>query len=295
MKRYDLCIIGAGPCGLSAAINASSEGLDTLLIDADKEVGGQSRYSAAIENFIGFPSGITGEQFSHFALKQARKFKTQVLTGHRVASLSADEKDRVVTTSEGLNAVARCVLIACGLQWRKLEIDGADEFQNSLLYGGMKSLAPHYSKKQVLIIGGGNSAGQAAIRWAKYANVSLVVREPLEHTMSHYLIQSIAEMSISVLVGRELKRLLGEAGHLKTCILDSGEMLCDAVIPMIGSVPQTGFALDVCNCDEHGYIIDGKLPGFLAAGDCRKDSIKRIAVAVGEGSSAIANVHKYLN
>lgn len=294
MTRYDLTIIGAGPAGLSAAINASSEGLSVLLIDSQKYVGGQSRYSSAVENFLGFAHGVTGEQLSHIGERQARKFGANLALGHAVASVSTDGSDKVVTTAQGLSAVSRALLISSGLQWRELEADGAKDFASHLLYGGMKTLAPHYAKKHVLILGGGNSAGQAAIRWSRYAQVTLAAREPLKQTMSTYLITTIQSSNVRVIEGHSIQRMSGENGKLATCTLDNGDVPCDAVIPMIGSVPKTEFCRAVCECDEHGFLITGKLPGVFIAGDCRKDSVKRIAVAVGEGSAIVPQIHKYL-
>lgn len=296
MKRYDLIIIGAGPAGLSAAVNAGSEGLDVLLIESTDKVGGQSRFSAAIENYLGFHRGITGEQFANAALRQCKKFKIKILFNHPVTSITIDGKDRIVVVSDTLYAVGRSVLICCGLEWRRAQIDGITEIPRSVLYGGNKDMARFFKGKKVIILGGGNSAGQAAIRWRQYADVKVVARQPIEKTMSQYLVDEINGFNLPVYIGAELTQVISEHGRAKTCVFKGAPTQpCDLIIPMIGSVPNTAFVSEVCDCDEAGFLLAPKVPGIFCAGDCKRDTTKRIAVAVGDAAGQIQEVHRYLS
>lgn len=292
-KRVDICIIGAGPGGLSAAVNASSEGLSTLVLDAASHVGGQSRYSAAIENYLGFPKGITGQCLANRARKQVLKFGGEIRLKSPVNQITFDGKDKGVETPEGW-VVCRSLVLACGLQWRNLEAIGTEKFGPYILYGGDKNRARHHKGKQVVIVGGGNSAGQAAIHWSRYADVTLTAKYPLEKTMSQYLIDRIEEKGIRTVIESKLEGLHGDEEGLKRCELTAEHVPCDAVIPFIGAHPKTEFAREVCECDGSGYLTKPKCPGVFVVGDCRAGSIKRVAVAVGEGAAAIGGVHQYL-
>lgn len=292
MNPIDLVVVGAGPGGLSAAINGASEGLSTLVLDAASHVGGQSRYSAAIENYLGFPRGITGEQLAHRAGKQVKKFGGEIRLSSPVKSIQLDGGLKGLEVG-GEWIECRALVIACGLSWRELDVEGSEKYAQSILYGGDKNRAPHHKGQRIVIVGGGNSAGQAALRWSQYCEVTISAKYPLEQTMSQYLIERIRERGIPVLIESKLERLDG-GDSLQSCTLTNGEVPCDAVIPFIGAEPKTDFARGICECDGNGYLTNPKCPGVFVVGDCRAGSVKRIAVAVGEGANSIGGVHGYI-
>lgn len=301
ITRRDVIIIGAGPAGLSAAVNAASEGLSVTIIESQKKVGGQAKFSSAIENYLGFPSRITGQQLAMRAARQAAKFGAEILVQSEVRGISTEGADRIVTLADGRGAmVARSIIVACGLQWRILGAHGEDKFGRNVFYGGDKNLAHHYRGKDVIVVGGGNSAGQAALYWARFARrVTLVARHSLDSTMSAYLSERLgAAENVEVVTGASVESLVGSGAALEVCGIKgkgwSGSARCDVVLPLLGSIPRTEFARGVCHCDEDGYLLEARVPGVFFAGDCRKGGAKRIAVAVGDGSQCVSAVHEYL-
>lgn len=287
---YDLAIVGAGPSGLSTAVNAASEGLRTVLLESNQHVGGQARYSTAIENYLGFPKGLTGIQLASRALSQALKFGAEMRLGKRVTRISVENGIKHLLLQDTRlqemleDVLARAVVIACGLRWRRLQHTG------NILYGGDRHLARRYRGKDVAVIGGGNSALQSALHWAKFANVRIAARRPLEDTASRYLIDRVRRAGIPVITGTELNGIEGA-----TCNFRHGKEPCDAVIPFIGAVPDAAFAKDVCRCSPEGFLIEGNTEGVFCIGDCREGSVKRVANAVGEGSAVLPRVHEYLS
>jgi thioredoxin reductase (NADPH) len=326
---YDLAIIGAGPAGLAAAVYGASEGLRTILIEREAP-GGQAATSSRIENYLGFPTGVSGDELGARALQQARRFGAELLVARHVVGLdpAAAGADPAVLLDGGDRVRARSVILAMGVAWRELEVPGADALiGRGIYYGAARTEALSSQGQHVFLVGGGNSAGQAAMFFANYAHkVSLLVRGPsLNESMSHYLIQQLATKSnIEVCTGCRIVRVEGEH-RLEAIViehLDTGELVREptsAVFVFIGADATTEWLPDAFIRDEHGYICTGRdvmdlvaknqgswlldrdpflletsVPGVFAAGDVRHGSIKRVASGVGEGSMAIAFVHQYL-
>ncbi|GCE22337.1 FAD-dependent oxidoreductase [Dictyobacter kobayashii] len=323
---YDVAILGAGPAGLAAAVYGASEGLRTLLIDREAP-GGQAGTSSRIENYLGFPSGLSGEELSHRALLQARRFGAEIIVARCVEgiTLEADPHTIILDGDERINA--RAIVIATGVNWRRLAISGVEKFVGrGVYYGAARSEALSTSGKDVYLIGGGNSAGQAALFFANYASsVTLLVRgDSLEATMSHYLIEQLAlKANVVVQVHCEVVTARGK-DHLESIVVrdrQSGTEQThntDALFIFIGANAQTAWLPAAISRDEGGYILTGQdvladkaaekhwplkrnpflletsVPGIFAAGDVRHGSIKRVASGVGEGSMSIAFIHQYL-
>jgi thioredoxin reductase (NADPH) len=320
---YDLIVIGAGPAGLAAAVYGASEGLRTLVIEP-LAPGGQAGSSSRIENYLGFPSGITGADLGRRAHAQASRFGaefvTQRATGMRVAG-----QYRFVQLSDGREISSHCILLAPGVQYRKLEIPGADRLTGAGIYYGAALIEARACEgEETYMVGGANSAGQAALYFAKYATkVTMLVRgEGLSATMSKYLIDEISRTSNIVIEARtQVLEALGD-GRLESLRLHgpAGESQVPAtsLFVFIGAVPVTAWLPPCVLRDDKGFILsgsdlrkDGKLPdvwretrepylletsvpGVFVAGDVREGSIKRVASAVGEGSIAVQFVHQYL-
>jgi thioredoxin reductase (NADPH) len=325
LSEYDLTIVGAGPAGLAAAVYAASEGLRAVAIEAVAP-GGQAGTTSMIENYLGFPQGISGSELATRATAQAKRFGAEVLLGRRLADISRDGPNYVAHLSDGTTVRSRSTLVASGVDWRRLEVPGIDELLGSgVYYGAGPSEAVTCSGCQVAIVGGGNSAGQAVIRFSRYAaHVTLLVRGgSLEASMSQYLISQLKDLeNVEVLTNTEVISLESD-DHLRALMISSGgtviRLSVDTLFVCIGGVPRTQGAANVgVALDGAGYVhtgadlsssagaLDGwplprqplpletNLPGLFAAGDVRSGSIKRCAAAIGEGSMAVALVHQRL-
>lgn len=302
---YDIAIVGGGPAGLSAAVNAASEGLATAVLEGSGNLGGQASFSSRIENFLGFPLGLSGQDLTKRAARQAKKFGASCCTSSEIVDISLEGKFKCLETSSGLSVVAKTVLIATGLSWRKLSLTGNDLLGKGVHYGASLEDAVLYRDKLIFIVGGANSAGQAAMHFAKYARrvVILVRGLKLELGMSQYLVDRIYRQdNISVQTEAQLVSTFGENILEKIIVKNKdGENECpaDGVFIFIGAEPKTAWLNQSLACDDKGYVHTGhdfstSIEGVFAAGDVRQGSVKRIAAGVGEGSAAISSVHMYL-
>jgi len=321
-KNYDVVIIGGGPAGLAAAVYGASEGLSTLLVER-KAPGGQAGTSSRIENYLGFPNGISGDDLSQRAFRQAIKFGAEVVLTREVQVIMP-QPDGVYTIGlDGGDRVdTKTVILATGVDWRRLEADGVDRFiGRGVLYGAARTEAPTVAGKHVFIIGGGNSAGQAALFFADYANsVTMLVRgQDLKSSMSQYLIDQIALVP-GIRVETETQVVSADGTDCLKAIetRKNGDPVirraADALFVMIGADAVTNWLPPQLQ-RENGYIRTGRevsdqpgwaanrapflletnLPSFFCVGDVRYNSIKRVSSSVGEGSMAIAFVHQYLS
>ena len=318
---YDVVVVGAGPAGLAAGVYGASEGLRTLIVEAEAP-GGQAGSSSKIENYLGFPAGLSGEELGKRAFLQASRLGAEFLT-QEVACIRTDNQYHIVQMRDGREVTCFVCLIATGVSYCKLEIPGADRFSGAgMYYGAAQTEAAGCAGEQVYIVGGANSAGQAAMHFSRYADkVHMLVRgTSLTKSMSRYLINQIESTSnIVVEAGTEIVGMEGD-GHLERIRLatSSGEIERDAssVFIFIGAAPKTGWLPKEIACDPKGFILAGpdlktkscrpwnlprdpylletSVPGIFVAGDVRFNSVKRCASAVGEGSIAIQFVHQYL-
>lgn len=323
---YDLIIVGGGPAGLGAAVYGASEGLKTLLVER-QAIGGQAGQSSRIENYLGFPDGVSGAQLTERARRQAGKFEAEVLTTREVTGLRADGSARTLTFADGGQISAHSLVLATGVAYRPLVADGIAELTGSgVYYGSAATEGPSCAGTDVYIIGGANSAGQAALFFARYAKrVTLLVRgDSLESSMSYYLIQQLNRTAnVSVRTRCQVVGAEGN-GHLQAitiCDSKSGEtqsVECGYLFIFIGAEPRTDWLGDAVARDERGFVYTGpdlltngarpagwnrerdpfylecSVPGIFAAGDVRANSVKRVASAVGEGAMAVSLVHRYL-
>lgn len=323
---YDVTIIGAGPAGLAAAVYGGSEGLNTLLIEK-RAPGGQAGTSSRIENYLGFPNGLSGAELSRRAITQATRFGIEFLSPQEVKSITIQDQYKILELVDGSTVNTKSIIITTGVDYRKHPARGMDNFTGAgIYYGAATTEANACKNQQVYIVGGGNSAGQAAMYLSKFAsNVFIVIRKPdLTSSMSHYLIEQIASTpNIEVLGGTEIEEVMGDDRLNKIYLknLQNGELTTkksDALFIFIGAKPQTSWLeLDMLK-DEKGYLETGTallkysqfkkiwkrerepflletcIPGIFAAGDVRAGAMNRVASAVGEGSMAIKFVHEYL-
>jgi thioredoxin reductase (NADPH) len=321
---YDLVVIGGGPAGLGAAVYGASEGLRTVLVEK-KATGGQAGTSSRIENYLGFPDGVSGAQLTDRARRQAQKFGAEVLTARDVVGLEARGSSRVITFGDGSEIAAHSVILASGVNYRALDAEGIEELSGrGVYYGSAATEAPECKGEHVYIVGGANSAGQAAVFFSRHASdVTILVRgESLESSMSHYLIEQIAGIgNIHVRTRTTVKQAHGD-GHLERLTLcengvtetvESGHLFI-----FIGAAPRTDWLGDDIHRDDHGFVrtgpdllaagqrprgwpldrdphyLESSIPGVFVAGDVRSQSVKRVASAVGEGAMAVTLVHRYL-
>jgi thioredoxin reductase (NADPH) len=319
--HYDLVIVGGGPAGLAAAVYGASEGLRTVMVEREAP-GGQAGQSSRIENYLGFPTGISGSDLARRATDQARRLGAELLTVQDVRGLRVEGAGRVLELDGGKTLSANCVLIAAGVSYRQLDAPGFSEYTGAgIYYGAALSEARACFEQHVVVIGGANSAGQAAVHFSKYAaRVSMLVRaDSLAKSMSRYLIGQIeAIANIEVRTGAEAVAAEGSDGRLRALRIrtrDGGETPedVDACFVFVGAVPRTdwlegvlarderGFILAGTEVREHGwplrrdpYVLETSVPGVFVAGDVRARSIKRVASAVGEGSMAVSLIHEYL-
>ena len=325
LPEYDLTIVGAGPAGLAAAVNAASEGLRTVVVEAVAP-GGQAGTTSMIENYLGFPTGISGSELATRATVQARRFGAELLLARPLVDVMADGPGYVAGLSDGTLIRARAVLLASGVEWRRLDVPGVDDLLGAgVYYGAGPSEALACTDSQVVVVGGGNSAGQAVVRFSRYAqHVTLLVRaRDLGTSMSRYLIDQVSAIpNVDVRVRTQVAAL--EAGErLRAVMMRSGDsaepvsLPADALFICIGGAPRTDGAAGVgLVTSTAGYLMTGRevahepgsnwplpreplpletnLPGVFAAGDVRCGSVKRCSAAIGEGSMAVAQVHRRL-
>jgi thioredoxin reductase (NADPH) len=324
---YDLVVVGAGPAGLAAAVYGAADGLKTLLVEREAP-GGQAGRSSRIENYLGFPVGLSGGDLARRAITQARRLGVEILTPQAVSGIRAEGPSRVVKMADGSEIAARSVLIASGIAYRKLDIPGSEP----LLGAGVHYYAPmseaiNYRDGEVYIVGGANSAGQAAMFFSKYAKqVTMVIRgDALSTTMSQYLEDQIAATkNIAILVNSNIVEVSGDGHCEKVTICNSktGEkktVPATALLIYAGALPHTDWLAGVVERDELGYIVSGQhlangetrrpkgwgaqrdpfyletsVPGVFVAGDVRHRSAKGVTSGVGEGAMAVKLIHEYL-
>lgn len=323
---YDLAIVGGGPAGLAAAVYGASEGLRTILIEREA-TGGQAGTSSRIENYLGFPRGVSGSDLAHKAYEQAIKFNVEILTPAEVVSVKLQDQYRILQLSDGSEISCHALMIATGVSYRRIDVMGCDELTGAgIYYGAAMTEAPSVTGQDVFIVGAGNSAGQAAMYFSKYAQtVYMVVRgDSLGKSMSQYLVDQIeATANIKVLLFTEVMAVHGE-NHLQAVTLintqtrETEKYDAAALFVFIGAQPRTDWLEGIVERDPHGFVItgndlmrDGKMPkgwkldrppylleasvpGIFVAGDVRHHSVKRVASAVGEGSIAVQFIHQYL-
>ena len=322
---YDLVIAGAGPSGLAAAVYGASEGLRTLLLDRHAP-GGQAGTSSKIENYLGFPSGVSGSELTRRAVAQAQRLGAEMVVPLEVTGITIDGGYKHLTLSDGREIVTRTVLAATGMEYREHPAPGVRELTGAgVYYGAATTEAQVCSNQRVLVIGGGNSAGQAAMYLSRYATeVQIVIRrDSLRDTMSQYLIEQIEKTpNIRLRVRTALERVAGtdrvERVSLKNEDGSSAEEGADAVFIFIGTRPRSGWLPEDVLRDDKGFVLTGRelsadaryprtwkerrepmlletsVPGIFAAGDIRAGAMNRVASAVGEGSMAVKFVHEYL-
>ena len=317
---YDLVVLGAGPAGLAAAVYGASEGLDTLVVEA-RSIGGQAGTSSMIRNYLGFHRGISGGELAHRAWQQATLLGAEFIFTNRGTALTAESEHHVLTLDDGSQVAGQAVILATGVTYRHLDIPELDRLVGAgVFYGAAGVMAPAVAGEAVFVVGGANSAGQAALHLAKYAaRVTLLIRGvSLAAGMSDYLVRQI-EATPNVAV-RLLTRVAGGRGdtRLESLTLEDDqaqqqEVSAAAVFIMIGAKPHTDWLAPVLSLDKDGFVLTGReisgsnwahrrepypfetsRPGVFAAGDVRHGSVKRVAGAVGEGSVAVGSVHRYL-
>jgi thioredoxin reductase (NADPH) len=324
-RLCDLIIVGAGPAGLAAAVYGASEGLDTMVLDS-VATGGQAGLSTRIENYLGFPAGLSGAELADRAVLQAEKFGADVCVPGEAVSLARQDGFQTVTLSDGTTMTGRAVVIATGVRYRRLRVPDIERFEGKSVYYAATLVEAHLCTGQpVVVIGGGNSAGQAAVFLAARASaVRMVVRDSdLGRSMSRYLIDRLQRLpGVEILLSSEVRRLDGGHALERVEIEDirSGERRwvdAQGVFVFIGAEPHTRWLGADLGVDEHGFILTGRdaVPavgdrdsssrrrllfestrdGVFAVGDVRAGSVKRVASAVGEGSMAVRLVHEYLD
>jgi thioredoxin reductase (NADPH) len=319
---YDLVVVGGGPAGLAAAVYGASEGLKTVLIERTA-TGGQAGQSSRIENYLGFPDGVSGGQLADRARRQAEKFGAELITARKAVGLEVNGSARTVRFADGGSIDSRAVILATGVSYRPLSADGCDRLTGAgVFYGAASHVATECAEEEVYIVGGANSAGQAAVNLSSYAkSVTLVVRGPsLESSMSYYLIQQVEAIdNINVRTCTVVTEVCGD-DHIEKLVLqdqrtgETEEVTCARMFVFIGAEPRTDWLKGVVARDDHGFVLAGpnlknvcgwtldrpphhletSVPGVFVAGDVRADSAKRVAAAVGEGSMAVMLVHRYL-
>ncbi|HXP37951.1 MAG TPA: FAD-dependent oxidoreductase [Solirubrobacteraceae bacterium] len=318
--HYDLVVVGGGPAGLAAAVYGASEGLKTLMVEREAP-GGQAGQSSRIENYLGFPAGLSGSDLARRATDQARRLGAELLTVQEAVGLRVEGAARLIELSGGEVLSASCVLVASGVSYRQLDTPGFAELTGAgVYYGAAMTEARACADQHIVVIGGANSAGQAAVYFSKYAaSVTMLVRGPsLAASMSHYLIEQIAALAnVHVRTGTTATAAEQHDGHLTSVHVagpDGEQTLpADACFVFIGASPRTDWLDGVIARDERGFILAGRdaqtagwslerdpfvlettVPGVFVAGDVRARSIKRVASAVGEGSMAVSLIHEYL-
>ncbi|HEY2570271.1 MAG TPA: FAD-dependent oxidoreductase, partial [Solirubrobacteraceae bacterium] len=318
--HYDLVVVGGGPAGLAAAVYGASEGLKTIMVEREAP-GGQAGQSSRIENYLGFPAGLSGSDLARRATDQARRLGAELLAVQEAVGLRVEGSARLVALSGGEQLSASCVIVASGVSYRQLDTPGFPELTGAgVYYGAAMTEARACANQRIVVIGGANSAGQAAVYFSDYAaDVTMLVRGPsLEASMSHYLIEQIAGLeNVHVRTGTSATAAEQQDGKLRRVRIagPGGEetLDADACFVFIGASPRTDWLDGVIARDERGFILAGRdaqadgwplerepallettVPGVFVAGDVRARSIKRVASAVGEGSMAVSLIHEYL-
>src|SRR6059058_550029 len=307
-EEVDLLVVGGGPAGLAAAVYGASEGLDTLIVEGTA-LGGQAGLSRRIENYLGFPAGISGTELTSRAISQARKFGARPATPYRAIALEPGDGRHVVRLEEEHEIAARAVVLATGAAYRRLSLDGLADYEGvSVFYAAGPPEAQLCGASRVAVVGGGNSAGQAAV-WLVRGGALVTLlhrRADLRETMSEYLIRDLERYGVAVRDQSEIARLHGEGGHLDGVTLADGERLAVSFLFLfLGAQPCTDWLDDAVARAADGFILTGdaagadnlletSVPGIFAAGDVRSGSSKRCAAAVGEGSMAVQFVHQHL-
>jgi thioredoxin reductase (NADPH) len=324
---YDLAIIGGGPAGLAAAVYGASEGLHTVMVEREAP-GGQAGMSSRIENYLGFPAGLSGGDLARRAVVQARRFGVEILAPQEAVNMRSEGPYRIVKLADGNEISCHALMIATGVQWRRLDAPGIDRLQGAgVYYGGGATEALACKDEMVYIVGGANSAGQAAMNFAKYAQkvVILVRGESLSSTMSQYLIDQIKETpNIQLWTHAGVAEVHGETHLEEISVLCSDtnkieRVPASSMFIFIGALPRTDWLGDAIERDERGFILTGpdlmqggehpkkwaidrdpflletNVPGVFAVGDVRHGSVKRVASGVGEGSVAVQFIHQYLS
>ena len=321
---YDLVVVGAGPGGLAAGVYAGSEGLRTVLIEREAP-GGQAGTSSRIENYLGFPAGLSGDDLARRAVAQARKFGVEILTPQEATGLRLDGPYKILTLSDGAELSCHVLMLSLGVSWKRLPAEGADRLTGAgVYYGSAQTEALFAGGKTVYMVGGGNSVGQAAMHFAGHADrVVLLARgDSLAAKMSHYLVTRIEETAnIEVRLGTEVVRC-GGSERLESLDLKGPDGSVETVpaeylFVFIGAVPRTEWLDGQVALDERGFILTGpdldrerhladwplkrdpymletSVPGIFASGDARHESVKRVASAVGEGSVSVSFMHRIL-
>ncbi len=321
---YDLVIVGGGPAGLAAAVYGASEGLRTVLIEREAS-GGQAGQSSRIENYLGFPTGLSGADLARRAIAQAQRLGAELLTAQEVVAIEAHGPSRVVRMADGTEIGCHAILIATGVSYRRLEAEGVERLTGKgIYYGAALGEAPYFSGRPVVVVGGANSAGQAALHLANTARVTIAHRgDTLAKSMSRYLIDRIeSNDNIDVRLETEVVEAHGEENLDAVTLEASGErerVAADGMFVFIGAEPHTawlgrlvarsarGFVLSgpqVAHLENAGappwplerppYLLETNVPGVFVAGDVRDESIKRVASSVGEGAMAVSFIHAYL-
>lgn len=324
---YDLAIVGGGPAGLAAAVYGASEGLHTVMIEREAP-GGQAGMSSRIENYLGFPAGLSGNDLARRAVVQAQRFNVEILSPQEVTGMRTEGSYRIIKLADGSEISCHALMIASGVQWRRLDAPGIDRLQGAgIYYGGGSTEALSCKDETVYIIGGANSAGQAAMNFAKYAKrVTMVVRgSSLASTMSQYLIDQIkATPNIEIWAHASVAEVHGQTHLEEVSVLCSDtnkieRVPASSMFIFIGALPRTDWLGDLVERDERGFILTGpdlirdgdrprgwtldrdpflletNIPGIFAVGDVRHGSVKRVASGVGEGSVAVQFIHQYLS
>jgi len=323
---YDLIVIGGGPAGLAAAVYGASEGLRTILVER-YATGGQAGTSSQIENYLGFPTGVSGADLARRATIQAKRFGTEILTAQDVVEIKRNDPYRVVKLSDGSELSGYAVLIASGMEVRRLDVPGLEALVGAgVFYGAALTEAAAYRDRDVFVVGGANSAGQGAMFFSRNAkNVTMLIRGPsLSASMSQYLVDRIADTkNVRVLPNSVVKGVKG-TDHLESIFVENvethetTEYPAAAMFIFIGTAPRTGMVAGLVERDPQGFILTGRdlmidgrpprewpllrdpflfetsVPGVFAAGDARRGSGKRVASAVGEGSATVSMIHEYL-
>src|ERR671914_481853 len=324
---YDLVIVGGGPSGLAAAVYGASEGLKTVLIEREAP-GGQAGTSSRIENYLGFPAGLSGADLSQRAVAQARRFEVEILTPQEVAEVRVEDPYRVVRLADGTETSCHALMVTTGVSYRKLDVPGVERLSGAgVYYGAAMTEALSCKDEDVYIVGGANSAGQAAMYFSQHARqvVILCRSDNLRKGMSEYLVRQIEDMeNIEVRINSGVTEAFGE-DHLEELRITNSKTGEEEIVParslfiFIGAAPKTDWLEGVVERDERGFILSGpdliregkppknwtedrdpylletSVPGIFVAGDVRHGSVKRVASGVGEGSIAVQFIHQYLS
>jgi thioredoxin reductase (NADPH) len=323
---YDLIVVGGGPAGLAGAVYGASEGLRTILVERSAP-GGQAGTSSKIENYLGFPSGVSGSDLAHRAATQARRFGAEIITAQEAVEIRREDPYRKVILSDGSELTGYAILIAPGMEVRRLEAEGIEPLHGAgVYYGAALTEAATYRGQDVIVVGGANSAGQGAMFFSRHARkVTMLIRGPdIAAGMSRYLIDRIEETpNVEVLCNTRVVRVRGEGRLEAVTVLNTErkeerELAAAAMFVFIGTSPRTSFCANLVRRDPQGFVLTGRevmtdgrppagwtpqrdpylfetnVPGVFCAGDARHGSGKRVAAAVGEGSATVSMIHQYL-